>query len=366
MPRVLVGVDGGGTKTHVVVLPVEADHERALPIGEAFTGSSNFHTVGLEPARIAVQDGIAQALNAAGCSMDEVDGICLGMAGVDRPGEDQIVREWIQELPSFSSVPLRVHNDAMIALASGTRGVLEGIVIICGTGTITFGVNASGSTTRASGWGPKLGDEGSGYWIGSQMLKAIVRTEDGRGANTTLLPEVLGHLKIKEASQLIDWAYSDTNKVSDIASIAPIAFKCAQGGDKVASDILSDACGELADAIDCVAWNLGLSNAAQLNIVIAGGILCEPSGRMRSGLSSQLAATYGRKLVQIIAPKISSAHGAALLAGVPQTSSGLQPARNRRRDERNDHVSGIHTSIFGMAGVAIITATFCFIFSLRK
>ena len=79
---------------------------------------------------------------------------------------------------------------------SGTLGCLYGIVVISGTGTISLGFNKNGERTRSSGWGPLLGDDGSGYQISFQALKAVVQQHDKRGPPTKLTEAILGELKI--------------------------------------------------------------------------------------------------------------------------------------------------------------------------
>lgn len=100
----------------------------------------------------------------------------LGMAGVDRPDDKKIVQDWIAEFFG-RSLPVDITNDGVVALASGTGGHKHGIVVISGTGCIALGFyqGAGGEQKRASGWGPLLGDEGSGFAIGQNALVAIAR-----------------------------------------------------------------------------------------------------------------------------------------------------------------------------------------------
>ena len=111
------------------------------------------------------------------------DAICLGIAGVDRPDDAAIVRAIMKRIGYKARV--LVVNDALVALESGAPGQ-PGIVIISGTGSISYGRNAEGMAARSGGWGYVLGDEGSGYWMGRLALRAIVREADGRGHPTTL------------------------------------------------------------------------------------------------------------------------------------------------------------------------------------
>ena len=103
-----------------------------------------------------------------------VTGACLGMSGVDREPEKLRWSEAATRLLRIDLSRVRVSNDAVTALASGTGGRLEGISLIAGTGTIALGMHA-GLSVRAQGWGPVLGDEGSGYAVGQAALRAVAR-----------------------------------------------------------------------------------------------------------------------------------------------------------------------------------------------
>ena len=72
-------------------------------------------------------------------------------------------------------------------------GVKEGVgvVLIAGTGSMAYGRDATGAHARSGGWGRLLADEGSGYWLGHQLLRRIVQAADGR-APKTALTELLG------------------------------------------------------------------------------------------------------------------------------------------------------------------------------
>lgn len=108
--------------------------------------------------------------------LPKVRAIVLGMAGVDRPEDKKIVQDWMAEYFS-RDLPVDITNDGVVALASGTNGAKHGIVVISGTGCIALGFykGSGGEQKRASGWGPLLGDEGSGFAIGQAALIAIVR-----------------------------------------------------------------------------------------------------------------------------------------------------------------------------------------------
>merc|ERR1711964_171025 len=105
-------------------------------------------------------------------------------------------------------------------------GTREGVIAISGTGSIVYGRNHGGKAARAGGWGHLLGDEGSGYDIGLQGLRAVVRMADGRQPSTLLIPEILTQISLTSPNQLVKWI-SKVDK-SQIAQLANSVFQAAQ------------------------------------------------------------------------------------------------------------------------------------------
>jgi N-acetylglucosamine kinase-like BadF-type ATPase len=190
-----LGIDGGGTKTEAVVLD-GAGNELARAAG----GPSNVHSAGQTTTEASLRDVILQVLERAALTVNGVTAVGLGMAGVDRPGDREMVHDILTRIARFPNVIIT--NDAEAALVGGV-GHRHGVVLIAGTGAFAYGVNARGETGRADGWGYLLGDEGSAYWIGAEGLRAIARAHDGRGPATELTEALLEHLELSDATHLV-------------------------------------------------------------------------------------------------------------------------------------------------------------------
>jgi len=281
-------VDGGGTKTSTSCVDVSTQKV----LSNVLTGSSNWNSVGKSIAKESICRGIEQALQDAGASKNQVKGIGLGMAGVDREEDIDTVTGWINEvLPGLDNIS--VTNDAIAALASGTRGDLFGIVAISGTGNIVYGFNKDGNEKRSSGWGPLLGDEGSGYAVASLMLKAITFALDGKGPPTTLQDAVFKRLGINKPEQLIPWAYDDKNSSwTKIADLAPLVSQCARDGDQVANQILDYTADQILLSIIAVAKGLGFSESTEFPLVLAGGTFTSESSLLKPILMKKMESKY--------------------------------------------------------------------------
>jgi N-acetylmuramic acid 6-phosphate etherase len=165
-------------------------------------------------------------------------------------------------------VPVLLENDGTIALVAGV-GRKFGVLTICGTGTITIGVNQTGTLRRCSGWGYLL-DDGSGYWIGREILTAIGYAHDGAQPPTLLTERILQRLNLKTPEDIIPWAYAPTRNPNEIAALAADAVALAEK-DLTALQILVRAADALAKHTLTAAQQLHFGDV-QIPIVLSGGI----------------------------------------------------------------------------------------------
>ncbi|MBW7883401.1 MAG: ROK family protein [Caldilineaceae bacterium] len=298
---VVLGIDGGGTKTRCVAINGEGE-----VLASCTVASTNINAVPHDAVRERLGEAIVTVLSQAGVTPEAVTAIGLGMSGVGRPADAAMVRGWIGEM--LPGVMALVDNDAVAALASGTGGDLYGLVIISGTGMIVLGIDSTGKRRRAGGWGPIRGDPGGGFSIGMAILQAITAAVDGSGPTTLLTERVLHHLGLAEPQALIGWAYGQAGW-AHIAGLAPLAERCAKQDDEVAFSILAWAADGLAQRAGAVIRGLGLENAT-FPIVLAGGNL--RPGLLRSLLTARLEELAPN--ADVTAPYLEAAVGAALLA----------------------------------------------------
>lgn len=299
--QLVLGIDGGGTKTEAVVMDM-----RGAEVGRAHAGSANWNSVGVETARAHLAEAVDGALDRAGVTRLAIASVCIGASGVDRPPDRARMTAWLMEL--FPSAQLTIHNDAVIALAAGTGGEVYGVVLISGTGMIVYGFDRAGNRRRAGGWGALLGDPGSGYALGAAVLKAVTWAVDGRAPQTMLTDRLLAHLGLDQPQQLVAWAYQDI-AWERFAALAPLAIECAAQGDVVAQSILDEGAEGLAIAVKAVLEGLQLQSEP-IPLVLAGGMLrrgpYQDAVRRRIHVFAPLA--------QILRPTVDPVIGAAWLA----------------------------------------------------
>lgn len=116
-----------------------------------------------------------------------------------------------------------------------------------------------------------LGDEGSGYWIGRLVLRAVVRHADGRGTATSLTPLLLNHFGVKRAEELIQKVYQKDVGPGALAELAHYAHQAHEDGDQAATAILNRAADELAAAAAAVTTRLRMGGDS-FHFVLSGGM----------------------------------------------------------------------------------------------
>jgi N-acetylglucosamine kinase-like BadF-type ATPase len=263
-----LGVDGGGTHCRAAI----AD-QRWVIRGEGRSEAANFLRVGLNAAIRHVVRAVEEACLEARIEPSEITAACIGLAGVSHPDHHLRVLAALKEALPIPDLTLEI--DARIALAGATDNQ-PGVVIIAGTGSIACGINARGSFARAGGWGPTMGDEGSGSYIGRRALEAVVMAYDHRGKPTAMMEPVLRHFGVSAPPELPPVIYDSSSEVTGevmgkIAQLSKIAVKAASEGDRVAGEILEDAATELARAAIAVIEQLRMEND-KIRISYVGGV----------------------------------------------------------------------------------------------
>lgn len=294
-----IGIDGGGTTTRAVVIG-----EALAVLGRGEAGSSNYFSVGLEGAAASIRTAINAAVSQAGIAQSEIEGYGFGLAGVVSPKEQALVGEALQ--PIIGDRPFVVDEDAAAAQA-GAFGGEEGAIIIAGTGANCFGINASGDRARADGWGPLLGDRGSGYSIGEDTLRAVCRANDGSAPATPLLASVLAAFEVESVDALVPVVYAPEFRRDRVAALFPIVLQHAGNGDPTAVALLKNAGAELAATATAVLNKLNVKRVAP-----TGGVISRPSA-LRSAFEESLHQSIPG--VSIEEPRYDAAIGAALLVG---------------------------------------------------
>ena len=293
--RYVVGIDAGGTKT----VGLLAD-ETGTVVAQARGIGANLQTDG----ELQVEKVFAEILDTLSAD-HPISAVCLGIAGVDRPHDESVIRSILRRLGHRETA--RVVNDGAIALVAGAPGRV-GVVVLAGTGSICYGADRNGRTARAGGYGFLLADEGSGYWLGHQSLRAAVRATDGRGPETRLQSLLFESLGVTSVEELIPRVYEKGLPKYRIAALAGLVQAAYDEGDAVAATLIDGAGRELGLAARSVARQLGLGDE-EFPVVLAGGVFKGCPSVIES-LKRQLELPAARPALLAVEP----ARGAVALA----------------------------------------------------
>ena len=298
----VLGVDGGGSKTRAVVCD-----ERQNVLGEGTSGPSNPLRVGVSEGVKAVREAAERACQDAGVRLLEIVAAEVGLAGVKRADIRERVRSALMELGVKS---LEVVTDADIALYGATEGK-PGIIIIAGTGSICCGVNARGRHACAGGWGPVAGDEGSGSWIARRGLQAVARATDGRGRKTSLTELACDYFKVARPEDLSTAVYAPNVTHKRIAGFGRHVIEAARRRDPAARAIVEEAGRELASAAIAVVRKLKMERE-RFQLSYVGGVFAAES-LILAPLTEEVLRVARRAFVA--PPVLAPAEAAARMAG---------------------------------------------------
>lgn len=260
MTRLLyAGIDGGGTKTTVVLVD-EAGAERSRVQSTTSNAAVIGHDAAGEVLRTVVTDARSQVGGQA-----KIAAAWFGLSGGDRPEDHLLLRPFVMDLAPV----IRMTNDAELIL--GALPDAFGLAVVAGTGSIAFGRNADGERVRAGGWGQIIGDEGSGYDLARRMFQAFAHAVDGRGSATSLTDRLSEHLDLANPHQLISFVYGPGTSKGDFAGLSRLVVEAAEAGDWVANEIIVASAGQLADTAAAAARRLRFER--RLPLALTGGLL---------------------------------------------------------------------------------------------
>jgi len=297
-----LGIDGGGTKTHTVLIGADGG-----TLEESRNGPSNPLRVGVREAVANITSASIDALERINRTPDDVIGVVAGLAGARRDDIRMQMQSGVSSV--FPRAKVIVLTDADIALYATTNGG-PGIVVISGTGSVCYGTDGKGRTAVAGGWGPIAGDEGAGFYIAREALTAVAKASDGRGPATSLSDLAAEYFRAPSADDLMVAIYSPSTDHKRLAGFAEKVIDAAREGDKVSKAILEDAGRELGVAACAVIRALNFGRK-KFPVGVVGGVFAA-GGLITGSLSEKLRECAPNSSLKF--PEMSPAVAAARMA----------------------------------------------------
>ena len=312
-----IGVDGGGTKTAFALVSAEG-----YLLAQHMGPTCSYLSAGYDGAKAVLEQGVKALLARSHIPLAEVDYAFFGLPAY---GEDSETSPLLDALP-IDLFPLgnyRCDND-MINAWAGSLSCRDGINIIAGTGSISYGENA-GRSARCGGWGELFGDEGSAYWIGRAGLALFSKMSDGRCPRTPLYDIFRQHFGVEQdldVSGIVlgDWR-GERNRIAALCQLVAVA---ARADDGYAQGVFADAAAELASIVDSTRQALAFSDGTVVPVSHSGGVF-EAGDLVKQPFRTALMARYAH--YELVEPRFAPAIGAAIyaakLAGAPLDEGAL-------------------------------------------
>ena len=309
--RIYLGVDGGGTKTHFVLID-----EAGTILASHAEGTAYYPEIGLEALKKLLARGIGQILGQGGIAASD---LTFAFIGLPAYGEDSVLLATLDAAPSsvLPAAHYRCGNDMVCGWAGALAGS-DGISVVAGTGSIAYGEYA-GRSARAGGWGELFGDEGSAHWLAREGLRLFSRMSDGRVPRGALHELVRRHFELKDDLDLCAAIYGKRlAQRSQFAQLSRLLVEAASGGDTAARALFVQAATELGEIIDAVRNRLSVPPDLRLAVSYSGGMF-EPHGLLLASLAAALASPTRnyRFLPARLPPDAGAALHAAKLSGAP-------------------------------------------------
>ena len=263
--KLFAGYDGGGTKTACVLTD-----ETGRILGSGVGGPSNYLFCGREVAAESVRTATSQAFAGAGLPIQPLDTAYMASAAI-------LIQHGDAHVPFFRTC---IDADHVICESDiyniwfGAVRDRPAVISIAGTGAITY-ICSNEGFLRVSGWGPLLGDEGSGYDLGLRALKLACRMYDGREpAEQAFMDAMFGHYSVSTPGELFRTLNKGDTR-SAVAGAAREVFALYAQGSATAARLLDSCAEEIALSVrTAIARDGGIR---EYPLILSGGLVREES-----------------------------------------------------------------------------------------
>lgn len=293
----VVGVDGGGSRTRVLLADASGK-VLARVEGGASALQPGHEGVAADVIKALIGEALAKAERT-----DVRPAVCVvGVAGAGQERAAQAL--WSALASRRLADDVSVQADATIAM-DDAFGDSAGVLLIAGTGSVAFSRAPDGRLERCGGWGPNVGDEGSAAWLGKRALSVVTAAQDGREPETALTGALLTALEFETLDDVIPWAAEASPGA--LAQLAPVVAQVAATGDLRANALISFCVEELALHVRTLARRCFVDERAAIPVAFAGGLLSRGS-LVRKRLEQRLKSAVPGASIR--AEEVDAARGA--------------------------------------------------------
>lgn len=321
----IMGVDGGGSKTYAVITDAEGNL-----LGEGLAGGANYQKIGLDRAIDHISTAMNQALSQAGVQHRDIDFVQYTLAGADRDADMIRLESGLKQIPAAN---WNLACDTLAGLRAGSRNN-AGIVLVCGSGTNAFGRSADGRFVQTGGFGYLYGDFAGGNHMAIETFRAAVRSWDQRDIPSVLTDKIPAFLGFASMEALLH-DFLDRQVRSVPTELTIVLHEAAQAGDALSIRLLSQIGYELGNAANSVMKRMGSFGVDQIPIVLIGSVFQKgQSSCLLQSLEETLRKQSNSYSIEI--PVMEPVFGAVLLGmdelQIPVTPEIIQRFNSYRKE----------------------------------
>ena len=290
--KTVLAVDGGNSKTDVVLLDMEG---RSLSRARGPGCSPDALGVGgmVEVLRPLVDSVRAQS----GLGADNPASVAaLLLAGVDRPEQELEVSEVLK--PLGLGEDLVVSNDTFAVLLAGSSHGW-GVAVVCGAGLNAVGVTEGGRVGRYQALGELSGDWGGGYAVGLAALGAAIRADDGRGPKTSMTARICDYFAVAEPQEVAAAIHEGRLDANLLVELSPLVFSCAADGDGMARGILDRVGDEVAIMAVAMLRRLEIDEG-NTEVILGGGLLQSGNGDLVQRIHGRIVDAAPKSVIRVL------------------------------------------------------------------
>lgn len=325
----IMGVDGGGSKTYAVITDAEGNL-----LGEGLAGGANYQKIGIDRAIDQISIAMNQALKQAGLQHRDIDFVQYTLAGADREVDMNRLESGLKQIPAAK---WNLACDTMAGLRAGSRNN-AGIVLVCGSGTNAFGRSVDGRVVQTGGFGYLYGDFAGGNHIAIETFRGAVRSWEQRdipSVLTNMIPAFLGYSSME--ALLNDYLNRLVKSVPPELTL--VLHEAAQAGDTLSIRLLTKVGSELGNAANSVMKRMGSFGVDDIPIVLIGSVFQKgKSSCLLRGLEETLRKEHNRFTIEI--PEMEPVFGAVLLGmdelQIPASPEVMQRFNSYRKEYEHE------------------------------
>jgi N-acetylglucosamine kinase-like BadF-type ATPase len=298
MSKVILGIDGGGTKTHALLVDLNGNI-----LATAANGGANWERTGIAATQASLQEIVSQVLGDAGSTSSNITAATFGLAGIDWESDKELFTPTVKAL-NLPADTLFI-NDSIAALFAGNPSGI-GCVSIAGTGGKTSGRSA---TKTLQTMGMDLGEGGGAGQLVSLALDYIARIHHGIEAPSGLTELILADSGFSSETALFKAVAREEFRISE--DLAPEIFELCASGDKGAMTIAVTVANQHALDVIAMLKKLDLTDST-VNVIRAGGLHTAGCAIFDQTFENALRSGHPGAVTQVL--DISPVYGAVIHA----------------------------------------------------